>query len=446
MTVPRLANKVISKVGADEFADVLASFPHTGHCGETGAMPIVTELDLPHLPLDTPNFGDDPMPHFVAARREHEWLASSVLGPVITEYAAIDEILRKDDSIKMPGDDIVDFMGARGTGWGDFAQDMMLARSGEDHARLRGSVSTAFMPANVKRMRPVMRATISALLDEWAPKAEFDFAQFAANFPVRVMFGLLGADPAKLPSILASLEVQGSSFNMIKDDMPQIEQSYQVLWGFVDELIRERGPQRGEGDLLDDLIEANTAGRLNDKELRQMLIFLFAAGYDTSKNLLTLLMNSMIANPDIWVRCGENLEFCRKVVKEQLRHTSPSNTYRTVTEDFEYRGVTFPAGTMLIFPLGISGRDDRVFAEPMKFDPDRQGRAGTLAFGRGMHICLGQFLAQANVEEGTHLIAQRLTNPRLTGKPEWRSFAGVWGVKRLPIAFDPAPPRASPED
>lgn len=402
-------------------------------------MPTVAELDLPHLPLDAPGFGDDPAPHFAAARLGHEWLASSVLGPVITEYGAIDEILRKDDSLKMPGGEIVDFMDARGTGWGDFAEDMMLARSGEDHTRLRSSVSAAFMPANVKRMRPVMRATISALLDEWVPKAAFDFAQFAANFPVRVMFGLLGANPAKLPSILASLEVQGSSFNMIKDDMPDIEQSYQVLWRFADELVRERGPDRREGDLLDDLIDANTQGRLDDKELRQMLIFLFAAGYDTSKNLLTLLMNSMIENPDVWVRCGSDLEYCRKVVKEQLRYTSPSNTYRTVTEEFEYRGVTFPRGTMLIFPLGISGRDDRVFAEPMKFDPDRPGRAATLAFGRGMHICLGQFLAQANVEEGTHLIAQRITNPRLTGRPEWRTFAGVWGIKSLPIEFDPAP-------
>jgi cytochrome P450 len=290
-------------------------------------------------------------------------------------------------------------------------------------------------------MRPTMRATVSALLDEWAPKGAFDFAKFAANFPVRVMFGLIGADPAKLPPILGAMEVQGSSFNMIVENMPQIEESYQVLWRFVDELIAERGPNAGKGDLLDDLIEANTNGTLNDKELRQMLIFLFAAGYDTSKNLLTLLMYSMIQNPDIWKRCAEDLDYCRKVVKEQLRHTSPSNTYRVVTKDFEYRGVRFPAGTMLIFPLGISGRDERVFADPMKFDPDRQGRAGTLAFGRGMHICLGQFLAQANVEEGTHLIAQRITNPRLTGEPEWRTFAGVWGIKSLPIEFDPAPAR-----
>lgn len=405
-------------------------------------MPAVHELTLPHLALDAPGFGDDPMPNFAQARQQHEWLASSNLGPVITEYSAIDDILRMDTKLRMSGGTIVDLMGARGTGWGDFAGEMMLARSGDDHARLRNSVSASFGPGKVKRMRPVMRETVAALLDDWAPKGKFDFAEFAANFPVRVMFGLIGASVDKLPAIISSLEVQGSSFNMEVGNMEVIEQSYQTLWRFVDELIVERGPDAGRGDLLDELIAANTEGRLDDKELRQMLIFLFAAGYDTSKNLLTLLMHSMIQNPDVWMRCAEDLDYCRKVAKEQLRHTSPSNTYRTVVEDFEYRGVHFPTGTMLIFPLGISGRDDRMFADPMKFDPDRQGRAATLAFGRGAHICLGQFLAQANVEEGTHLIAQRLTNPRLADEPVWRTFAGVWGIKSLPIEFDPEPASA----
>ncbi len=399
----------------------------------------LNELTLPHLPIETAEFGESPMPFFERARAQHEWLASSVLGPVVTDYRAIDEILRMDQSLKMPGGDIAEIMGARGTGWGDFAEQMMLARSGEDHTRLRSSVAAAFSPPSVKSMRPVMRATVSSLLDDWAPKGRFDFAQFAANFPVRVMFGLIGAPTDKLPSILSSLEVQGSSFNMDVGNMPAIERSYQILWRFVDDLIAERGKNSLKGDLLDKLIAANVDGRLNDVELRQMLIFLFAAGYDTSKNLLTLLMHSMIQNPAIWQRCARDLEYCRLVVKEQLRHTSPSNSYRTLTESIDYRGVRLPAGTMLIFPLGISGRDDRVFDDPMKFDPERKAKAAPLAFGRGMHICLGQFLAQANVEEGTHLIAQRLTNPRLAGEPKWRTFAGVWGIKSLPIEFDPAP-------
>jgi cytochrome P450 len=330
-------------------------------------------------------------------------------------------------------------MGAQGTGWGRFAEEQMLASAGERHVRLRGSISAAFGPGNVKRMRPVMRETVSALLDEWVPRGASDFTEFAANFPVRVMFGLIGTTPERLSEIMKSLETHGQSFNMEVEKMAEIEAAYQTLWRFVDDLIAARGPGGTRGDLLDDLIAANSSGQLSDDELRQILILMFAAGYDTSKNLLTLLMHSMIANPAIYRRCAEDQDYCRKVVKEQMRHTSPSNTYRVVTQGFDYRGVHFPAGTQLFFPLGISGRDPEVFASASNFDPDRPEKAGNLAFGRGMHICLGQFLAQATVEEGIHQIARRIASPRLMGEVTWRGFPGVWGIRNLPIEFDAAP-------
>jgi cytochrome P450 len=405
-------------------------------------MSSIHELELAPLPIESAEFGNDPMPFIENARRTHRWLASSNLGHVVTDYHAIDEIMRLDDKLKMPGENIVDLMGARGTGWGHFAEDQMLARSGAEHARLRASVSTAFGPNSVKRMRPMMQTTVSALLDEWAPKGAFDFVEFAGNFPIRIMFALIGTSTERLPEIISSLEIHGSSFNMEVEKMASIEAAYQTLWGFVDDLISQRGPKGDRGDLLDHLIAANSSGTLTDTELRQILILLFAAGYDTSKNLLTLLMYSMIQAPDVWKRCAEDASYCRKVVVEQLRHTSPSNTYRVVTETFEYRDVLFPQGTMLIFPLSISGRDPAVFSNPTSFDPDRPEKAASLAFGRGMHFCLGKFLAQANVEEGAHLIAQRITHPRLAGKVVWRGFPGVWGIKSLPIEFDAAPRRA----
>ncbi len=404
-------------------------------------MPSVHDLELPQLPIESAEFGIDPMTYFDRARRQHDWLAASSLGHVVMDYRAMDEIMRLDNNLKMPGENIVDLMGARGTGWGHFAEDQMLAQSGAQHARLRGSVSTAFGPTSVNRMRPVMQATVAALLDEWAPKGAFDFTEFAANFPIRVMFALIGTTTERLPEIISSLEIHGSSFNMEIEKMAIIEQAYQTLWGFVDDLIRARGPNGGKGDLLDHLIAANSNGTLSDTELRQILILLFAAGYDTSKNLLTLLMYSMVQAPAIWKRCAEDAAYCRKVVVEQLRHTSPSNTYRVVTQTFNYRDVEFPEGTMLIFPISVAGRDPAVFSNPSAFDPDRPEKAATLAFGRGMHFCLGKFLAQANVEEGSHLIAQRITNPRLAGKVVWRGFPGVWGIKSLPIEFTPGTSR-----
>ena len=406
-------------------------------------MPQAHDLELAHVPIESPEMAVDPMPFFEAARRVHPWLAKCSVGLMLTEYQAINDIYRLDDKLRFPGDQIVEIMSAQGTGWGRFTEEMMLSRSGETHARLRSSVAEAFTPRAVNRLRAQMRQVVSDLLDEWAPKGGFDFAEFASNFPIRVMFGLIGADPIALPSIQHSLEVQGSSFGLDPTRMEEIETAYQILWNFVDGLIAERGPGGGHDDLLDDLIAANTSGALSDVELRQMLVFLFGAGYDTSKNLLTLIMHSMLRDPAMWARCARERPYCDKVVEEGLRHSSPSNPYRLVVEPFEYRDVGFAPGDLIVFPLSISGRDEGAFAEPMAFDPERGGPNRHVAFGRGMHMCLGQYLARAQIEEGLHLIAQRLTNPRLAGEIAWRPWPGVWGLKTLPIAFDPAPKAAA---
>lgn len=405
----------------------------------------IEELSLAHLALEDPECAVAPVPFIMAARKQHPWLARGTVGYVVTEYQAMRDILYRDDKLRMPSEQIVALMGAKGTGWGQFTEEMMLSRSGADHARLRGSVAEAFTPRAVNRLRPLVCRVVSDLLDDWAPRGAFDFAEFASNFPIRVMFGLIGGNPDSIPSIRSSLEVQGSSFGLDPTQMPTIEAAYQVLWNFVDELIAERGPNGRHGDLLDDLIAANTSGGLNDVELRQMLLFLFAAGYDTSKNLLTLIMHSMLRNPSMWVRCAHDRAFCEKVVEEELRYASPSNNYRTVAEPFEYRGVEFPKGCMITFALGIAGRDPAAFPDAEIFDPERTHANRQIAFGRGMHLCLGQYLARAQIEEGVHLIAQRITNPRLAGEVTWRPFPGVWGIKSLPLAFDPAPRRAEPQ-
>lgn len=402
-------------------------------------MQTVEDLALMDLPVLDPGFAADPLPYFEAARRQHRWLAKSSVGYLVHEYQAIQDLYFMDDKLHFSAGNIVEFMGARGSPWGTFTEELMISKQGEEHARIRSNVARAFSPRSINRFRPLMRATVSRLLDEWAPKGAFDFAEFAANFPIRVMCEIIGASPDVVPRIRESLEIQGLSFSMDPSLLPAADKAITTMFEFVDELIATRGKSADpeNPDLLDELIAANTSGFLSDYELRNLLIFLFAAGYDTSKNMLTLIMHVMLSRPDDWQRCAEDFEYCHEVMEETLRFHSVSNVPRTVVEEFTYRDVLFPRGTTLQFILTLSGRDAAAFESPDRFCPEARRANRHLAFGRGAHICLGQFLARAQIEEGVHLISRRLKSPRLAGDVTWRPFVGVWGIRTLPIAFGP---------
>src|SRR5207245_1505155 len=102
------------------------------------------------------------------------------------------DLLAEDEHLYMGLDGIVDFYGAQGTEWARFMNEMLNSQRGPEHARIRNSVAAAFTPRRANQIRPLMRQVITDLLDAWAPRGEFDFAEFASFFPVAVMCGLLG--------------------------------------------------------------------------------------------------------------------------------------------------------------------------------------------------------------------------------------------------------------
>ncbi len=175
---------------------------------------------------------------------------------------------------------------------------------------------------------------------------------------------------------------------------------------------------------------------MSERELHDLLIFLFSAGYDTSKNMLTFIMHKMIEHPEHWARCAEDQAFCNKVVEETFRYHSVASLYRTLTQDVVFRDVLFPKGTIVFMALMIASRDPAAFADADLFNPERSDASRHIAFGRGIHMCLGQHMARAQIQEGIHVIAQRLKNLKLAGKVTWRPFPGVWGIRSLPIAFN----------
>lgn len=403
----------------------------------------MSEMNLPELPVETPAFCADPMPYVEAARRQHPWLARFSAGYIVHGHQAHADLLVKDDKLQPGLGGIVEFYGLQNTHWARFMQEMVVGRSGAAHQRLRASVAGAFTPRRASQARPLMRAIIARLLDDWAPKGAFDFAQFASYFPVAVICGLLGVPASAIAGIRDALELQIASLTLDPAMIPAFLAGHDKLWAFADGLVREReaaGANEEDG-LLDALIAAQKSGQLDGTELRFMLMVLLVAGYDTSKNILTLTMHLMLDRPALWARCAESREYCARVVEEMLRHSTIATFYRTVVEDFDYDNVHFEKGAMVVFATPLSGRDPAAFPDPMNFDPDRTHTTRHVAFGRGAHICLGMFIARAQLEEGLHLIAQRITRPKRTGEISWKPFLAAWGLKTLPMEFTPAPAR-----
>jgi len=396
--------------------------------------------DIPVLPVESPEFWGDSARFLDQARGVHPWLARFSQGFVVHGYDAVCDLLA-DDANLVPGlGSLIEFYGVKGTMWARFMEEIVISRSGAEHARLRRSVNHAFTPRHANQMRPLMRKVIGDLLDEWAPRGAFDFTEFAAYFPITVMFGLLGVSPEPVARIRTAIEKHTASLSVNLATKEGFLEAWEDLWHFADTLVNEReaSGERDEDGLLDRLIAAKDAGDLDDVELRFMVLTNVIAGYDTSKNQLGLVMKLMIERPEMLERCATDFDFCCKVVQESLRYSSIASPFREVAQDFSYGGHQFHKGEAVICAAPLASMDPAMFADPRSFDPERENAGRHVAFGRGAHICLGQFIARAQLQEGLHLIAQRLRNPRITGEVAWRPFLGAWGLASLPIAFDPA--------
>ncbi|MEW9853784.1 cytochrome P450 [Novosphingobium sp. M1R2S20] len=409
-------------------------------------MQTLNALDLYAMPFDAAAMGEDPWPEFEKARSVHPWLAKwEGHGFVIHEYRAMRELFGRDDMLRPPYADVVGHLGQEGTPWGRFTQEQLISLPPEQHKLLRHALASRFTPRNANELRPMMRETVTSLLDEWAPRGSgrqsIDFEEFASHFPISVMFTLVGAPQEGIRLLRDDLEAIGLAHSYNLDLFPRIQEGIVRVEQFAADCIAERRahPHANDAveDVLDILIRTGAENGVSDRQLIDLIMFFFIAGYDTSKNVLTYTMYTLISRPDIYERCAEDYDYCRKVIEEALRWFNPSTVARYVDTEFTYRDVTFPKDAMLFFPLSISGRDPVTFEEGWTFDPDRTVAPDErhLAFALGRHMCLGQYIARAQLQEALHQVAQRMRDPQLAGQPGWRPFPGAWGIKGLPISF-----------
>ncbi|MEV7617169.1 cytochrome P450 [Streptomyces sp. NPDC089799] len=316
----------------------------------------------------------------------------------------------------------------------------MLRSDPPDHTRLRRLVSKAFTARRVAAMRPRIQALTDRLLDGIVRDGRADLvADFALPLPVTVISELLGVP------VDDRLDFQRWTDRMITRgeapvDPEVVDEAWQHMRAYITGLIRDKRSAPGD-DLLSALITArDEEQQLTEDELIAMVFLLLAAGYITTVNLIGGGIATLLAHPDQLDRLREDPELLPGAIEELLRHDGPVSPgiARFAREDVEIAGVTVPRGATVLIASAIADRDPARFPDPDRLDITRQDNAH-LAFGHGIHYCLGAPLArlEGRIAIGTAL--RRLPGLALAVRPEeihWRP-GGLRGPLNLPVTFTP---------
>jgi cytochrome P450 len=315
----------------------------------------------------------------------------------------------------------------------------MLATDPPDHTRLRKLVTAAFTTRRIEAMRPLIEAITDDLLDRIAEHDEVDLVDtFAFPLPVRVICELLGI-PAKdrdrfrhwSAAIVAGADATGRA----------TAESLQVTLGqlvaYLRELIAERRAHPGD-DLLSALVTARDSGdRLTDDELTSMGFLLLVAGHETTTNLLSAGVHLLLDDRDRWDRLRAEPALLPGAVEEFLRLEGTVNmaTGRYALADLELGGETIKEGDLVMVGLLCAGRDRDQFPDPDELRFDRAANQH-LAFGHGIHHCLGAPLARLEARIAFGKLLTRFPDLRLAApadEPDWRHGTLLRGLRTLPV-------------
>jgi len=313
----------------------------------------------------------------------------------------------------------------------------MLSLDPPAHTRMRDLVNKAFTPRVVERSRPRIRQIAESLLDDLPDPAQLDVvADLAIPLPVIVIAEVLGVPPSDRARFKAwSSDIAGTLGGAFQplEVLQRAQRSSNEMADYFREQIalRRRAPR---DDLLSALIAAEEQGDLlSEDELLATCILLLVAGNETTTNLIGNGMLALIENPEQRRRLQAEPSLLAGAIDEMLRYDPPAQmTSRIAMEAMEFRGQRFEPGQVVLAVLAAANRDPAQFADPDRFDVGRQNNRH-LAFGYGIHYCLGAPLALAEAQVAFETLLRRLPEPELAGEPQWGASFILRGLKSLPV-------------
>jgi pimeloyl-[acyl-carrier protein] synthase len=394
--------------------------------------------DVTFNPMD-PEFVADPYPTYHRLRAEDPVHLSPLGFWVLTRYEDVAAVLRDPRFAK---EAMMAAVAKRfGITQGTFGLSM-LDRDPPAHTRLRSLVSKAFTPKVVEAMRPHIQEIVDGLLARVAGAGSMDLIEeFAYPIPVMVICELLGVPVEDRERFKGwSLDIaRGLDAVMLPVDSEVAIRSgiaRQGLIGYFRELIAARRASP-RADLLSALIAAEEAGdKLSEDELLASCILLLVAGHETTVNLIGNGMLALLRHPAELRQLREHPELITGAVEELLRYDGPvQRTGRMPSEDVTIGGRTIAKGEMVMPFIGAADRDPAQFPDPDRLDITRSENRH-VAFGTGIHFCLGAPLARVEGQIAINTLLRRLpTLTLVTEKPEYRQSLTLRGLTALHVAF-----------
>ena len=310
----------------------------------------------------------------------------------------------------------------------------MLHHDPPDHTRLRSLVSKAFTPRAVRELHPRVQRIVDDLLSELEGNDRFDLIEsLAFPMPVTVIAEMLGVpaqdmDRFKHWSNDISLTIEPS---LREDQIRRVERASEKLYEYFESIIEERR-REPQDDMITALLNAEDEGdRLTHEELLGTLVLLLVAGNETTRNLIGNGMRALLKHPDQLRKLRDNPDFLDSAINELLRYDSPVQLDgRLVHSDVEVAGHRIRAGQRILCAIGAANRDPSAFTEPDKLDIERN-ESSHIAFGRGIHHCLGAPLAMLEARAAFSALLDRFSHIELVSEPVYRKQVVLRGVEEL---------------
>ena len=402
-------------------------------------MPTVAELDLPRFDYTDPELRGDRFHETMRSLREQSWIARSDLGFLVLDREAANFFL-KSKSSEFPGLKMFELLGITEGPLHESLSKNIISLNGDQHRRLRTLVHDEFTPKAADRYRPAMRKFLEQLFEPIAGAGRCDFVTaFAKPYPALMIATVVGAPLEDAPRLHELSNLLQSQFDAIAvmTRREELERAALEFDEYTRALVEERRRNPGD-DLVSRLVQVEREGdRLSAEECVHLVLDVMNGGVDTTQSQLAHGVRLFADHPDQWRKLGEDPSLAPIAAEEILRFEPVAPfTSRMLLEPVEFRGVEFPAGSVVFASSWNANREAAGDEQPERFDiTAKRGSAKSLTFGAGPHFCLGSNLARAELQEGLTFLARNMPGLELDGEPVYGSITGLYGMEALPVRW-----------